>query len=720
MRTLQIIIFWLLLGTTLWSQRSITEGAEISILTCSPGAEIYSIFGHSAIRVNDPASEIDWVFNYGTFDFDAPNFTLKFLRGKLLYYLTVTTYDRFLAEYQYTQQDVTEQLVNLSYKDKQAIFLAIQNNLKKENKYYQYDFFFDNCVTRLRDIIADYASEVVYPGETEGDYTFRQLLHLYTDKMPWTQFGMDLILGATTDQKSTVADQMFLPQLFEGYLDKSHIGHDPLIKSSTAVLAFPLTQIKETFLSPTLLFGLLLAFEIVVFFLAYISGDIKKNWWLDKSWFIILTICAVIFTFMWMFTDHKVCEQNWNLLWTVPWMGFVYLVESTGLVRKILISLTILSCCFLLFGQMMIPQEIPLAIKFIIAIGLIKSLRLINIKDLLDRFIRHGAPAAVMVLISLSCVSQDKIGGITMVAPPRAFVTDPMPAIKKVNANWVAFVPYAFIKKGAPTVQFGSFHHWWGERKEGIIESVKLAKAQNLKIMLKPQVWISGSWVGEMEFKSEQDWKTWEETYRNYIMSFVDIAIAEDIEMICIGTEFRIAVEKRASFWRALIKEIRGKYDGLLTYSANWDSYERVPIWEDLDYIGISAYFPLTDFDTPNEMYLSFKWRKTVSKLSKFSEKNNKPILFTEYGYLSVDGAAGKTWELEKKVKKLDINEKAQANALSALYGAFWNKDWWAGGFLWKWFPNGMGHEGYPERDYTPQGKLGAEVISKWYQKAEL
>jgi hypothetical protein len=289
----------------------------------------------------------------------------------------------------------------------------------------------------------------------------------------------------------------------------------------------------------------------------------------------------------------------------------------------------------------------------------------------------------------------------------------------QVNTTWVALVPYGFSQKGSPEVQFGSSRQWWGERIEGIKNSIELAHASGLKVMLKPQVWIRGGWVGDVDFETEADWIIWQDTYRAYIMSFVKVAIEHNVDMICIGTEYRISAKKREPFWRSLISEIRKDYKGKLVYSSNWDSYDEVPFWDALDFVGISAYFPLTDMDTPIQMYLSFKWKSIVSKLKKFSLKFNKKILFTEYGYLSVDGAAGRTWELEKQVKQLNINEKAQANSLEALYEAFWKEDFWAGGFLWKWFPNGHGHEGYPERDYTPQGKMAESVVKKWYSKAK-
>lgn len=323
----------------------------------------------------------------------------------------------------------------------------------------------------------------------------------------------------------------------------------------------------------------------------------------------------------------------------------------------------------------------------------------------------------VLGQVSSSAEKEAKIKGITLVAPPKPFTSDPIPNIKSVNASWIAVVPFGFTRKGQNTVRHNSPWQWWGETKDGIVESAKLAHKQGMKVMLKPQIYIPGSWVGDMDFDSDEDWQVWEESYMDYIMYFVDIATKENIDMLCVGTEFKIAIKKREKFWRKLIAEIRAVYDGKLIYSSNWDSYKEVPFWDALDYIGISAYFPLTKDKTPEKNQLLKKWRPIVKTLKKYSAKQGKKIVFTEYGYLSVDGCAHKTWELEKKVGQLSINEQAQANAIEGILSSFWQQDFWAGGFLWKWFPNGMGHEGYPEKDYTPQNKISEQSLAKWYKK---
>ncbi len=331
-----------------------------------------------------------------------------------------------------------------------------------------------------------------------------------------------------------------------------------------------------------------------------------------------------------------------------------------------------------------------------------------------------------VVIIILFAVKGDKnvdyvkkldaiVDGITMVAPPKPFSDKALEDFKASEADWVAFVPYGFTQVGSSDVVFDLEWQWWGERSEGIEESIKRAHNAELKVMLKPQVYMHGSWVGNMDFEDESDWLNWEKGYRQYIMNFAQIAAHQDVEMFCIGTEYVKAVKKREKFWRDLIKEVRSIYSGQLVYSSNWDAYQYVPFWDALDYIGISSYFPLTDQVTPTVAELKKVWKPVEKKIRKFSRRQGKPVLFTEYGYLTVDGCAYQSWELEKKINDLNTNQTAQANAIDALLSTFYEADYWAGGFLWKWFPDGMGHEGYVDKDYTPQGKKSLDVLRKWY-----
>ena len=308
------------------------------------------------------------------------------------------------------------------------------------------------------------------------------------------------------------------------------------------------------------------------------------------------------------------------------------------------------------------------------------------------------------------------IKGLNFVAAPNPFSQNPMPAVKNVNANWIAVIPYGYTMPNQASVHYNEKNwQWYGEKPEGVCATIKVAHEVGLNVMLKPQVYCPDGWTGGLDFDSDEKWKSWEKDYVKYIMQFAVIAQENHVGMLCIGTEFKISVQKRSIFWKKLIADIRKIYDGKLTYAANWDEFELVPFWNDLDYAGVNAYFPLLNEKTPSVLSLQKAWEKPIASLQSFYEKNKKPIIFTEYGYLSVDSCAYKGWEIEKKVMEMPINEQAQSNAIEAILLTFSQKDWWKGGFLWKWFPNMEGHEGYPERDYSPQGKIGEKTLAKYY-----
>ena len=305
------------------------------------------------------------------------------------------------------------------------------------------------------------------------------------------------------------------------------------------------------------------------------------------------------------------------------------------------------------------------------------------------------------------------IDGLTLVAPPQPFTKNPMVAVQEVGANWIAVIPYGFTRKNNPTVHFNSQRQWWGERPAGVMKTIELAQNADVKILLKPQVWSPGWWTGDYDFDSDQDWENWEEDYLKYINHFAELADSFKVDLFCIGTEFKNSVKERPNFWLEVIRQVRQVYKGQITYAANWDNFENIPFWQELDLIGINAYFPLLDEKTPSFKALCKAWQPHLKKIRSFHKTVKKPIVFTEYGYLSVDGCAFETWVLESRINQLEINEMAQANAIEALHHTFSQEHYWLGGFLWKWFPNMKGHEGYPAKDYTPQGKIAHQVLSE-------
>lgn len=312
-----------------------------------------------------------------------------------------------------------------------------------------------------------------------------------------------------------------------------------------------------------------------------------------------------------------------------------------------------------------------------------------------------------------------KLNGVTLVAPRDSFAFDPMQRIHQIGAGWVAVVPYAFSTVGQARVTYDTTRMHWGERPAGVRETIRLAHAKGLKVMLKPQVYVPKSWTGNLDFDHEAAYAEWEADYERYMLLMAQIAAEKQVELLCIGTEFQILSEKRAMFWRALTQKIKKIYHGKLTYSANWTEWQRVAFWDELDYIGLSAYFPLLPDSLPQVPDLVQAWQPLRDSLARFSQRWGKPVLFSEYGYLPANGCGWRGWEIEPLMRsgQLRPNEQAQANCYEALHQVFQKEPWWAGGFVWKWFPQ---VNGQPKRyiwDYSPQGKVAEGVLEKWFKQ---
>lgn len=308
--------------------------------------------------------------------------------------------------------------------------------------------------------------------------------------------------------------------------------------------------------------------------------------------------------------------------------------------------------------------------------------------------------------------SLDKITGITFTSPPSPIKGDWATQVQRINAEWVAIVPYSFTYSDQSAIRFNGTRQWWGERPSGCIELIKHAKKQHLKIMLKPQVWIVGGWPGDY---IPNDIATFERTYTDYITTFLRIADSLEVEMFCVGTEFKHCATMHPKYWEGLIDSARKVYQGKLTYAANWDNYDRITFWDQLDYVGVDAYFPLVNQENPSIQDLMEKWKPYVKALELFSKKVNKPIIFAEYGYRSTDRTTWNQWEHDER-NNLSVNEQAQVRAFEALYRSVWNKKWFAGGFIWKWYNHDTAIDPKKDTDYTPQNKKAEAVVSKYYQ----
>ena len=292
---------------------------RISLLTCTPGRELYSTFGHSALRVTDSESNIDIIFNYGTFDFDDPNFYSKFTRGKLLYFVSVDRFDSFVQEYTYEQRGIMEQVIHLSCQDKEKLFDALRENAKEENKFYKYDFIHDNCTTRLRDIVfknttGTLQTKNIRPGQ---GVTFRNLIHEYLNKsyQYWSKLGIDILLGSPVDKKITNSEAMFLPDyLFKGF-DSTSVDGEPLVSEKKEILKSTLPPDKSPLLSP---FAILAILFLMIALLSFVKNTNKFFAVFDFILFFFSGALGILILFMWLGTDHPECRNNFNLAWAFP------------------------------------------------------------------------------------------------------------------------------------------------------------------------------------------------------------------------------------------------------------------------------------------------------------------------------------------------------------------------------------------------------------------
>ena len=319
MKKIVFLIFLVFLyGKAAWAQDSC--GLRISLLTCSPGDELYSTFGHTAIRVTNAAAGIDEVYNYGTFAF-TDDFYYKFVKGRLLYELSVEDFTSFVWQYQAESRSIVEQELAVNCLQKEQIYTALRTNALPQNRFYRYDFLFDNCTTRARDIIAENSgSTASYPVLFTGEQpTFRNLIHGYLNRahQDWSKFGIDLLLGAKLDRRATNLETTFLPDNLMIAFDSTVVSGLPLVKEETPLLVMPSVATESFLITPFVLFTLLLVIFGMLSF-------VQKGWakkaiaMFDFFLFFVLGAVGLLLLFMWFGTDHALCANNYNLIWALP------------------------------------------------------------------------------------------------------------------------------------------------------------------------------------------------------------------------------------------------------------------------------------------------------------------------------------------------------------------------------------------------------------------
>ena len=323
----------------------------------------------------------------------------------------------------------------------------------------------------------------------------------------------------------------------------------------------------------------------------------------------------------------------------------------------------------------------------------------------------------LICLTQLACKSHHaaKINGVSFVGSRDEVTQEHVASLVDLNADHAAVMPFGFIRDlKTPEIIYNTERQWFGETTEGARQYIDQLRKKKMKIMLKPQIWIwRGEFTGNLSMKTEADWANLERSYEDFILTYAKLAEEVKAEIFCIGTELEEFVQQRPEFWSGLISKIREAYSGELTYAANWDEYPRVPFWSELDYIGIDAYFPLSDERTPTVDQLKAGWKPWKTKMMELAGNLNMPVLFTEFGYRSMDYTAKKPWLVDRDDQA--VNLEGQANAKTALFQEFWGEEWFAGGFVWKWFIHHNEVGGKGDNRFTPQNKPAEEVIKLFY-----
>lgn len=348
------------------------DSIRFSLLTCGAGEEIYSLFGHTAIRYENFTRGIDAVFNYGIFSFNTPNFILRFTLGETDYQLGVTSYKQFAYEYTWTGRDVWQQTLNLNAEEKKKLLALLEENYLPQNRIYRYNFFYDNCATRPRDQIEravqgtlEYADDMT---SFQTGISFRDIVHQYTIGHSWARFGIDLCLGSQADKDITRRQMMFAPFYLKDFLAKAQLKNAqgmerPLVSSEDHIIQSP--QQTSTEEAPSPLQTAFLLFTIVTIVTAYGIYRRKSLWLLDLLLFLAAGVAGCILAFLASFSQHPAVSPNYLLflfhplhLLCLPWM--IKRVRKKEKSIYMWANIIVLTFFILLWG--IIPQEFNLAV----------------------------------------------------------------------------------------------------------------------------------------------------------------------------------------------------------------------------------------------------------------------------------------------------------------------------------------------------------------------
>ena len=380
-RILYIIFFCL----TVLSLKAQSDSLTVSLLTCGPGQEVYNLYGHSAIRVRNEATGVDYVFNYGIFSFNTPNFVMRFTLGQTDYQLGVQYYEDFVYNYEWQGRFVHEQVLNLSTEVKLKLAMALEENYKPENRMYRYNYFYDNCSTRPRDMIEKAVNgEVIYTEDMntplEG-LTYRGLVHEYAKRNAWSRFGIDLLLGSEADKPISRRASMFIPFLLEQYFSTAQRTDLQGNRSSLITEEHTIIEQDESdWPSPTPFTPMrvfLLLFIVVATLTIWGIRRRKSLWGLDLVLFAAAGIAGCIIAFMVAFSEHPAISPNYLLfvfhplhLFCLPWI----LRKVKNLQRSWYMGTNAVILTLFIIFWALIPQKFPIEVLPLASVLLVRSI----------------------------------------------------------------------------------------------------------------------------------------------------------------------------------------------------------------------------------------------------------------------------------------------------------------------------------------------------------
>ena len=291
----------------------------------------------------------------------------------------------------------------------------------------------------------------------------------------------------------------------------------------------------------------------------------------------------------------------------------------------------------------------------------------------------------------------------------------------RAHTEWVAVVPFMYQEdENTNLIRVPDDPQGFTRRDSAFIRTITELHDRGLRVHLKPHLWMGSGWRSNIQLENEVAWNAWFNSYEANMLRYAKMAALTHVELFCVGTELKTSIKKQPHRWEKLILKIREVYKGKLTYAANWhDEYEHIMFWDQLDFIGIQAYFPLTKNEHPTLPEIEQGWSKYLATMEAFSSVHNKPILFTEVGYKSEAGATIKPWEWDSFTSRFtkQKSDRTQWLAYTALFNTVWDKPWFAGMYVWEWNNRTRPEDTGTDLNFSPRYKPAENVISKGFSK---